>query len=113
MQVHHWSGTMRDSRRPDEHTYRLILQDDGRGVARIIEFEAHGPKAALNLAAGQCPGRGAELLEDGRSLGRLRNDRRGGFWVIAGAGNESGPTRAATAPMGGASIPAYGMAQSK
>jgi hypothetical protein len=63
-------------------TYQLILHDDERGVARTIEFEASGAETALYVAQQQCRGREAELLQEGRSLGRLKCDK-GGYWVIS------------------------------
>ena len=63
-------------------TYQLILHEDGRGVARTIEFEASGAEAALYVAQQQCRGREAELMQEGRSLGRLKCDK-GGHWVIS------------------------------
>src|SRR5690349_12028571 len=66
-------------------TYRLVLDDDGRGVARVIEFEASGADSALFQADRFCGGRTAELFEDGRSLGKLRNAANGGFWVLGAA----------------------------
>lgn len=63
-------------------TYQLILHDDDRGAGRTIEFEASGAEAALYVAQQQCRGREAELMRDGRSLGRLKCDK-GGYWVIS------------------------------
>ena len=65
------------------HTYRLVLGEDGYGSARTIEFEADTPDAALYLAQQQCNGREAELIEDGRSLGRVQCALNGGFWIIS------------------------------
>ena len=72
---------------PSRHwnrTYQLILHDAERGAGQTIEFEAAGPEAALYVAQRQCRGREAELLQDGRSLGRLKCDT-GGYWVISPA----------------------------
>lgn len=66
------------------HTYRLVLSEDGTGVPRTIEFEAPGPEVALYMAQQQCRGREAEVLEDGRSLGRVRM-AAGGFWRLSPA----------------------------
>ena len=76
---------MRELKRKWAHTYRLVLAEDGRGCERTIEFEASGAEVALSLAHRQCNGREAELFEDGRSLGRLQNSRRGGFWIVSPA----------------------------
>jgi hypothetical protein len=67
------------------HTYRLVLADDERGPARIIEFEAPYPDSALYLAQQQCRGREAELFEDERSLGRIMCAPQGGFWMLSPA----------------------------
>lgn len=64
------------------HTYRVVLNDDAQGAARIVEFEAEGPESALLFVGKNCVGRVAELLEDGRSLGVVCNHRDGGFWTI-------------------------------
>ena len=74
---------MRAANRNWAHTYQLVLSEDGRGVARTIEFEASGPEAALFLAQRECGGREAELFEDERSLGRLKCDGNGGFWMLS------------------------------
>ena len=63
-------------------TYQLILHEDARGPGRTIEFEASGAEAALYVAQQQCRGREAELLQEGRSLGRLKCNK-GGYWVIS------------------------------
>ena len=73
---------MREPKRNWNQTYQLILRDDGRGVGRTIEFEASGAEAALYVAQQHCRGREAELLQEGRSLGRLKCDK-GGYWVIS------------------------------
>lgn len=83
---------MRDSVRGKKHSYQLILEDDGRGSERRIEFEACGAAAALSLAHRQCGGRRAELFEDGRSLGGLQNRRNGGFWIITPPRDRAHPT---------------------
>ena len=74
---------MRELARPGNQTYQLILHDDGRGVGHTIEFEASGAEVALYVAQRQCRGREAELVEGGRSLGRLKCADKGGFWVIS------------------------------
>ena len=74
------------TRLPDQnwnHTYQLILSEDGEGLARTIEFEAAGPEAALYMAQQQCRGREAEVIEDGRSLGRVQCVPRGGYWRLS------------------------------
>ena len=73
---------MRDLNRHWTQTYQLILHDDERGAGRTIEFEASGAESALYVAQQQCRGREAELMLDGRSLGRLKCDE-GGYWVIS------------------------------
>ena len=74
---------MRSPKTRLQHTYRLVMSEDGRGVARTIEFEAAGAESALPHAQQQCRGREAELFEDERSLGRLKCEPRGGFWVLS------------------------------
>jgi len=65
------------------HTYRLILSDDQVGSAKTMEFEALSVESALHQAQRLCLGREAELFEDGRSLGRVRCAKRGGYWMLS------------------------------
>lgn len=65
-----------------DHAYRLVLKADARGAERVVEFAARGPEAAMLLAQRQFAGREVEVFQDGRSLGRLRNQPDGGFWTI-------------------------------
>ena len=74
---------MSEPRRNWNQTYQLVLHDDERGAGRTIEFEASGAEAALYVAQQQCRGREAELMQDGRSLGRLKCAANGGYWVIS------------------------------
>lgn len=73
-----------DSRRRGLHSYALVMGAEGAGVPHTVEFEAAGAEAALFAAQRLCQGREAELFEDGRSLGRLRNDAEAGFWMLTG-----------------------------
>ena len=82
---------MRDSRKFGRHTYQLVLGDDGKGAARIIEFEAAGAESALTTAQRMCGGREVEVLQDGRSLGRVKNDSSAGFWILRGSRAEPAP----------------------
>ena len=66
-----------------KHTYQLVLDEDGGGTARTIEFEAAGPEVALYMAQQQCRGRPAELIEDGRSLGQVQCVPQGGYWLLS------------------------------
>lgn len=66
-----------------KHTYRLVLSEDGRGTARTIEFEGIGAECALYLAQRHCAGREAELLEDDRSLGRIKCHGSDGYWLLS------------------------------
>ena len=66
-----------------QHTYRLVLSDDGRGAARSFEFEGYGAECALHIAQQKCAGREAELLEDDRSLGTVKCDDTSGFWLLS------------------------------
>lgn len=74
---------MQTSSRNPQNTYRLVLSDDGEGLPRTIEFEASSPDSALYLAQQQCRGRGAELFEGARSLGRIQCVPRAGYWVLS------------------------------
>jgi hypothetical protein len=65
------------------HSYRIILSEDEEGTGQTMEFEAHSAEAALYMAQRICLGREAELFEDGRSLGRLRCARPGGYWMLS------------------------------
>jgi hypothetical protein len=65
------------------HCYRLVLQDDDTASARTMEFEAPSAETALYQAQRLCLGREAELFEDGRSLGRLRCAKPGGYWTLS------------------------------
>jgi hypothetical protein len=68
---------------PRSHLYQLVMSDDGQGPARTIELEAVGPEAALYMAERQCKGRELELLQDDRSLGRLKCVAEGGYWILS------------------------------
>lgn len=81
---------MREVNRSGRQTYRLILRDDGLGVERTIEFEAAGAEAAFYVAQRECRGREAELMEGGRSLGRLQCLKQGGFWRLSPPTAQSG-----------------------
>jgi hypothetical protein len=83
---------MATAQRNWEHSYQLVLRDDGIGMPRTIKFEASGADAALFLAQRECAGREAELFEDDRSLGKLKCDGKGGFWMLSAS---AGPTRQA------------------
>lgn len=76
--------------KPLRKTYRLVLDDDGDGMAHTIEFEASGAEVALILAERHCQGCTAEVFEEGNSLGRLQNVAAGGFWVITPAPKATG-----------------------
>ena len=78
---------------PRSHLYQLVMSDDGQGPARTIELEAAGPEAALYLAERQCRGRELELLQDDRSLGRLKCVADGGYWILS-SGTEAPPGEA-------------------
>jgi hypothetical protein len=73
---------MRQLNRNWNQAYQLILHDDAGGAGRTIEFEASGAEAALYVAQQHCRGCEAELMQGGRSLGRLKCDK-GGYWVIS------------------------------
>jgi len=74
---------MREPDRNWNQTYHLILPDDDRGVGRTIEFEASGAEAALCVAQQHCRGCKAELMQGGRSIGRLKCAANGGYWIIS------------------------------
>jgi len=82
-------------------TYQLVMSEDGHGEAQTIEFEAASPETALHIAQRQCRGREAELMEDGRSLGRVRCDGDGGFWILSGSRAGRASTIPLVAPEGG------------
>lgn len=65
-----------------DKVYRLVLGNDDVGDPRFIEFEANGAYSALVVAARHCAGRQVEVLENGRSLGSIRSQAGGGYWVI-------------------------------
>jgi hypothetical protein len=65
------------------HTYRLVLADDGTGSAETMEFDPPSAESALHQAQRLCFDREAELFEDGRSLGRLRCVTPGGYWTLS------------------------------
>ena len=73
---------MQTIRTAGSHTYRLRLDEDGRGTARDIEFEASGADVALRMAHDMCAGRGVELYEDGRKLADLKLSRQA-FWMVS------------------------------
>lgn len=90
-----------DSQRPSRYgrTYRVVLSDDRRGEGRIIEYDAHGAESVLMIVDRHCKGRLAEVIEDGRSLGRVRNHRNGGFWTVhAAEATHSGEAHAVPLP---------------
>jgi hypothetical protein len=64
------------------HTYRLKLDEDGRGSARDIEFEAPGAEVALRMARDMCGGRAVQLFEDGRKLADLKLANMS-FWIVS------------------------------
>jgi hypothetical protein len=66
--------------------YQLILDEEGEGTTRSIDFDALGPDTALSRAEKECRGREGELFEDGRSLGRIKCAAKGGFWVLTPSG---------------------------
>ena len=70
---------------PFSQTYHLVMDPDGQGEARTIEFEASGADAALYVAERQCRGRTVELFENQRSLGRLKCKQPGGYWILSGS----------------------------
>lgn len=75
-------GQMRQTPKIGQNAYRLVLEDDGRGLAHTIEIDALGPESALFLAQRHCAGRRVEVFENGRSLGSIRAADPGGFWVL-------------------------------
>ena len=66
-----------------KRTYRLRLTEDGRGLAREVEFEAAGAGEALRLAQSVCGSREIELFEDDRRLARVKRAAHAGFWVVS------------------------------
>lgn len=72
---------MSDSGRGSKFTYRLVLDEDAVGCARVIEFEGVGPEVVLSFAGQQCGSRAFQVFEDGRALGTLRKSLSG-YWNI-------------------------------
>jgi hypothetical protein len=65
-------------------TYRLKFSDDGKGLAKEVEFDAFDAGRALLLAHEQACARWAELWCDGKKLCSLRCSSSG-TWEISGA----------------------------
>jgi hypothetical protein len=53
------------------HQYRLLLDEDRKGCAQRIEFEAPDTRQAMALARSCLRGRDFALYEDGTLLGRF------------------------------------------
>jgi len=66
------------------HTYRLKFFDDGRGVAKEVEFDAFDAAEALIIAHGEASERSAELWCDGEKLCTIRRGSCGA-WEIGGS----------------------------
>ena len=71
------------SRKP-LHTYRLKFFEDGRGVAKEVEFDAFDAAQALIIAHKEACERSAELWCDGAKLCTIRRDGSG-TWKIGGS----------------------------
>ena len=63
------------------NTYRLVYSDDGIGTARIIEFEANDPGAALIIADCAASNRAVEVWRDRQMLCTIRRSNTG-FWAV-------------------------------
>ena len=62
-------------------TYQLVFADDGRGLAKTIEFDAVDAAAALEIAHSEAPRRNAELWQDNALLCRIKRSETG-FWNL-------------------------------
>jgi len=71
----------RGSTRNALHTYRLKFTEDGKGVQRDVEFEAHDAAMALILAHKEAANRSAELWCDGHRVCSIKKTDHG-FWEI-------------------------------
>jgi hypothetical protein len=58
-------------------TYRLKFGDDGLGMAKEIEFDAHDAYMALTIAHREAQDRTAELWRDGMKLCTIQRTRSG------------------------------------
>jgi hypothetical protein len=63
------------------NTYRLVYSDDGIGNARIVEFEANNPGAALIIADCTASNRLVELWCERQRLCTIRRSDTG-FWAV-------------------------------
>jgi hypothetical protein len=67
--------------RLEQHSYSLLVEDDGTGTGQTFELEGSDPSVAMQFAQRQLPERQIEVLEDGRSLGKMKCTREG-FWIV-------------------------------
>ena len=67
-------------------TYCLRYREDGVGLPKRVEFEAHDASMALAIAHKEAAGRAAELWVGGRQLCTIRRTGlRGEIWQIGPA----------------------------
>ncbi|WP_144037832.1 hypothetical protein [Sphingopyxis sp. KK2] len=78
---------------PDGHaaarkpTIMLHYGDDALGLEKRLLFEAAGPAAALDVAAGEAAGRNARLFVDGEPLcSLLKADEDFPYWIVGASG---------------------------
>ena len=67
-------------------TYTLCYEDDGKGVASHMQFEATDASGALRVAQSKKPGRRAILWDGERPLCRIQRQAIGDdidIWVVA------------------------------
>lgn len=62
-------------------TFKIVFQEDGRGVARTMEFEGQTAAAALSLLEREKDARQAELWTTDNKLADLVRDRSG-VWLL-------------------------------
>jgi len=63
-------------------TFILRFREDGLGEAKRIEFDADGPRDALEIARRELAGRAIELWDDRRRLAVLRRNERDVWQVV-------------------------------
>ncbi|MBO9498062.1 MAG: hypothetical protein J7496_03350 [Novosphingobium sp.] len=71
------------------NTYQLVFTADGRGEAKVIEFDAEDAAEALIVAHSEAPGRNAELWRDDEMLCAIRR-REVGYWELGHSAQAAG-----------------------
>lgn len=75
------------SPREGKTSYTLCFEEDDRGLAKQLRFEAESPALALDIAQGEAEGRWALLMRGDEMLCGLERESAGGgsLWVILSA----------------------------